>query len=212
MFRNLRGNFLTAVLALVVVFTYNTSYASTLSLNFAGTTSGATLNGSAIDDATVWSLSATFDSASVIREQQGVGSVTTSKVSGLLGNTAFTSSDVLTISLIDPNNQILNSFYYVGIGTTVLNILNPVFVSSTTTGWDAINPTPTVFFDNLGALGSSLSFNTSLGNLNLSIDPGAQSASITAAAVPEPSTYLLVSVGLVALGYARKKTHKSDRY
>ena len=139
MFHNLRSNFLTAVLALVLGFTYNTSYASTLSLNFAGTTSGTTLNGSAIDDATVWSLSATFDSASVIREQQGVGSVTTSKVSGLLGNTAFTSSDVLTISLIDPNNKILNSFYYVGIGTTALNILNPVFVSSTTAGWDGFS-------------------------------------------------------------------------
>lgn len=209
-----------AAAAALLAYGSGTSFASLLKLDMSGKTGSdttldgsTTLNGNTINNGQSWSLSATFDTATLVNMGgNGFKAAPGVSVTGVIDGTSFTTTGSFDVWLFD--TLYLPPNYAVGFYIGNFNSIVTLFGSTAPAGWSADAPTPTIFQNDKGFLGpaySSMNFSTSAGYLNLAPTALDTTAQITgAAAVPEPSTFVLLAVSFGVLGYARKKMIKAD--
>ncbi|MFM8287682.1 MAG: hypothetical protein ACKOGA_13240 [Planctomycetaceae bacterium] len=179
--------------------------AGMLALRMSGETfQGASFAGTLFADDTPWSLVAEFDSADLTTSGGAFYDAPLSSLTVVVGTTTYTAvaPNTLLVYLASvPGN------YYLGIADSSSNALVPQFLVSSDPNWSASNPTPTVFSNFAGIQSLYFTMATSNGLLILATDeqPAVQ-ASITAAAVPEPSLVSLAAFGAVCgLVVARRR-------
>ncbi|MFM8584557.1 MAG: hypothetical protein ACKOFW_24115 [Planctomycetaceae bacterium] len=177
--------------------------AGMLALRMSGETfQGASFAGTLFADDTPWSLVAEFDSADLTTSGGVYGPL--SSLTVVVGTTTYTAvaPDTLLVYLSS-----VPGIYYLGIADSSSNAIVPQFLVSSDPNWSASNPTPTVFSNFAGIQSLYFTMATSNGLLILATDeqPAVQ-ASITAAAVPEPSLVSLAAFGAVCgLVVARRR-------
>ena len=188
--------------------------ASLLSLDGTGSLNGATVlttpGGSApLGADTSFSYHAIFDSTGGTEWIPGYGIYTYSSVTtfALAGYGTYTSSSIL-VMLADPTSVF--GSYAAGIISDQFNdIVNYYGTASPPFSGNA--PTPSVL-SNLGAKSNEGAFSFDGGVTLSNLGKGSAiptTAITTASAVPEPSTYALLCLGLGVLGYARKRMNKA---
>lgn len=200
------------VLALAVSATAG---ATTLKLHLTGEFGPTTtLGGTALGENTAFSFDGVFDPALNIDLSltPGLGIFhTEGALFTIAGHGTYTTApgaDIAAVFLSPP----AFAAYVVAFGDSVADKGYPQAFSGTTSPFYASAPTPTIF-TGFADFGAPPTFDiTFTDNTILSIrDRGALvgTAEITGSAVPEPATWLLMTLGLGAVGLARRKRHQT---
>lgn len=134
----------------------------------------------------------------------------------LLFDPAILAFDSFSTTLMDPDDPFNPLFDYVG-GFTYESSVDPTVVSfdGFFLPWDFMTEplTGTITLASLTFMGiapgtSPLSLTGELDLGNLALDRASSSGSVTVAPVPEPSTFLLLGLGLAGLVGYRRRMHK----
>jgi hypothetical protein len=223
MFRkHLKGMLVVASLLSMMFGVLGTANASIMHLYYSGsfgptTALGPTGSEVAFGVDTAFTIDATFDSAvniALIPSGLGFGLYPATAIFSIDGEPDYQSAPGADLSVIlaSPNPNFF--FYYAaGIGDSVGDYALWSAFTSTTLPFNAEAPSPTIFTDYLGNP-SGLPFTIPLGDGTTSLvinDVSTLSiptAELTGSAVPEPSTYILLSIALGAVGFARKRMNK----
>jgi hypothetical protein len=179
--------------------------AGTLAMNFSGEFGPTTtLDGTALGADTAFSFTATFDSTAGIEFATGTYIYATDVTIDIAGHGVHTSvpgSD-LYVGLEDPTSG-LPGYGVVLTNKAVTKDFGAAF-STATPAFTADAPAPTTLsglIDAGGFLHLTIALDGGAGDLVVNdLVPSVASASITAAAVPEPTTLTLSAAGLLILG------------
>jgi hypothetical protein len=180
--------------------------ADLLELNYLGSLAeGSSLAGNAFSPGTDFEIHAFFDS---VPEGVGIGigNYQPIEITVMVGGTTY--------SGIDASNDVIQlgslggSVYYAFLGTFQTVGFVPTY-TVTTPELDATAASPTVFSGYAGSVQTTLTLSTISGDLVLTYDNDIGVAtSITAAAVPEPSSVVVLATGafgLLGYGWHRRK-------
>ena len=182
-----------------------------LTLNYSGFFGADTkLGGSFVADGTPFSFAATFNAAAPLEEftDTGLGSFSASSLSFLIDGTAYTGSSPANqiVVLKDPEGS---GHYEAQLSSADLSYYIISRFGSATTDFHAATPTATEFSD-FYANDCSGAFQIALdgvtGGLVINDLSGDSAASLTVAAVPEPSQWAAIScIGVLGLAYVAKR-------
>ena len=183
--------------------------ADLMTLNYSGYFGPtSTLGGTAFGVDTAFSLTGIFNTDSLVSFGTGLSSFTLDSFSMVINGTGYTGSPSagLFVGLADPR---FSGCYAVGLGTSDLNRSIGSQYSTSTPAFLADSPTSIVFSD-YTETNDTGNFQIALTGVDGGLvvnDEGAQNftASITPAAVPEPSTFALIGLGVIGLAAYRRK-------
>jgi hypothetical protein len=188
--------------AFVVVSLGGIARADILALNYQGETStDSSLNGTPIAPDTSYTIQAIFSTPPAVA-QTGSGIYLVGSITAVVGGTTYTEevSTNYIVILVDPTNSLIFPFYFPTLKGTG-GVFGPAYVTTSTAGWSATDPTPTQFSsaNYLGSFGHTIGFTTASGPLVLDYDSRAGiNASITAVPVPEPSSLAMAGIATLA--------------
>ena len=178
-----------ALSALAGVLAIEPALASTLYLNYEGTTDGgSSLGGTSISSGTSFDLQATFTST-LTASMTGIGQYTPTAIQVEVGGTTYTVTDSAAdyiIYLVDPSNGFIwtnvdsSGIYQADLVAPDNSEFGPSYSAATTGGWSATAPTATGFTGYLAAAndGSSIDIGI-LGGETLTLDYGSLTTTIS---------------------------------
>jgi hypothetical protein len=185
-------------------------------LNYQGLTDGSSsLNGTPITPGTSFLIQIGFDSSSVDNVGTGEDFYTPTSLQVEVGGTPFESlipPDLYQLALVDATNTNFPGSYFALLEFEGEFAFFPGYGGTSTPGWSAGTPTPTVFTDYEGSLAGELAFLTPEGDLFVDYDPTVGVNSSLTAATPEGSSFAFMLIGMMGIGtrMALKRRHISS--
>ena len=204
-----------AALAALTITT-TAAHAASFDLNYTGSfNSATTLGGVALGADTLFSMVATFDSSVNYSNFTGMAAYPVTALSLTLAGSTYTAIPDSNLTVIITDNTFNSNQYYIGLYLNPTGSINQElysrFGAQSNSSFDVTAPSANTYSGYFAA--SSFNYSISLVNVtgglaNANLGSTTPTASITAAAVPEPAEYAAVTglaLGVFALVQRRRQ-------